>query len=104
MQPFLTSKNPHRQADVALGISTHGFSELSVALGLQPSYVSFGPVFGTKSKSDVGFEAQTVAGVKLWRSLIGDKVPFMVIGGVSKDKAAGIFKEGERVRRAKRRA
>ena len=62
------------KADVALGISTHGFAELSVALGLRPSYVSFGPVFGTKSKSDVGFEDQGVAGVRLWRSLIGPKV------------------------------
>ena len=34
-------------------------------MGLRPSYVSFGPIFGTKSKTDVGFEAQMIPGVKV---------------------------------------
>ena len=32
--------------------------------------------------------------MQLWRSLIGPKIPFMVIGGVTKDKAADMFREG----------
>jgi thiamine-phosphate diphosphorylase len=38
-------------ANMALGISTHSYGELSAALGVKPSYISLGPVFATSSKN-----------------------------------------------------
>jgi hydroxymethylpyrimidine kinase / phosphomethylpyrimidine kinase / thiamine-phosphate diphosphorylase len=40
-----------RNANMALGISTHSYGELAAALGVRPSYISLGPVFATTSKS-----------------------------------------------------
>jgi hydroxymethylpyrimidine kinase/phosphomethylpyrimidine kinase/thiamine-phosphate diphosphorylase len=36
-----------RAKNMALGISTHAYGELSAALGVKPSYISLGPVFAT---------------------------------------------------------
>ena len=40
-----------RDAGLALGILTHSYAELLVALGLAPSYVSLGPIYPTSSTS-----------------------------------------------------
>jgi hydroxymethylpyrimidine kinase / phosphomethylpyrimidine kinase / thiamine-phosphate diphosphorylase len=40
-----------RNANMALGLSTHSYGELAAALGVRPSYISLGPVFATTSKS-----------------------------------------------------
>ncbi len=37
--------------NIALGVSSHTYAELSVAMSVQPSYISLGPVFGTTSKN-----------------------------------------------------
>jgi thiamine-phosphate diphosphorylase len=37
--------------NIALGISSHTYAELSVAMSVQPSYISLGPVFSTTSKN-----------------------------------------------------
>merc|ERR1740139_1370701 len=66
---------------IALGLSTHSFAELSVALGLNPSYVSLGPIFQTKSKM-VAFEPQGCQTIKRWRALIPKDIPLVVIGGI----------------------
>jgi len=71
-----------REAQLALGISTHSFGELSVASALRPSYISLGPIYDTTSK-DVNFEAQTVDTVRKWRELVGDDVPLVGIGGIN---------------------
>jgi hydroxymethylpyrimidine kinase / phosphomethylpyrimidine kinase / thiamine-phosphate diphosphorylase len=67
---------------MALGISTHSFGELSVALGMQPSYISVGPIFATSSKK-VAFDPQGLSVVALWRSLIPEHIPLVVIGGIN---------------------
>ncbi len=71
-----------RDAGLAMGISTHSYAELAVALGLGPSYVSLGPIFATKSK-DVAFEAQGIDQCKNIRNLVGPEIPFVGIGGIS---------------------
>lgn len=66
---------------VALGLSTHSFAELSVALGLSPSYISLGPIFATTSKK-VQFDPQGLETVRKWRNLIPPTIPLVVIGGI----------------------
>lgn len=70
-----------REGGLALGISTHSYAELAVACGIGPSYISLGPVFGTKSK-DVGFRPQGLETVGVWRRLIDKGVPLVAIGGI----------------------
>lgn len=70
-----------RSAGMALGISTHSFGELSVALGIKPTYISLGPIYDTTSKNVI-FEAQGVNTVRKWRELIGEDIPLVGIGGI----------------------
>lgn len=91
-----------RSANLALGISTHSYAELSVAMGLKPSYISLGPIYPTRSKN-VDFEPQGVATVEVWRRLMGlliddgtgvcggggQEVPLVVIGGIGNGEKVG---------------
>ena len=70
-----------READVALGISTHSYGELAVTLGIRPTYISLGPVYATQSKK-VGFDAQGLNMVAKWRQLVPPDTPLVVIGGI----------------------
>jgi hydroxymethylpyrimidine kinase / phosphomethylpyrimidine kinase / thiamine-phosphate diphosphorylase len=72
---------------LALGVSTHSFGELAVALGVQPSYISLGPIFATSSKR-VDFDPQGLAVVQKWRQLIPSNVPLVVIGGINTGERA----------------
>mmetsp|Transcript_41333 Transcript_41333/g.125099 ORF Transcript_41333/g.125099 Transcript_41333/m.125099 type:complete len:591 (-) Transcript_41333:111-1883(-) len=72
---------------MALGISTHSYAELAAALGVKPSYISLGPVFGTLSKN-VAFDPQGLATVYKWRDLIDPCVPLVAIGGISNPSLA----------------
>jgi hydroxymethylpyrimidine kinase / phosphomethylpyrimidine kinase / thiamine-phosphate diphosphorylase len=71
-----------KSSGMALGISTHSYGELAVALGVKPSYISMGPVFATSSK-DVAFDPQGLETVKKWRQLIPPLVPLVTIGGIN---------------------
>lgn len=71
-----------RSKGLALGISTHSYAELAAAFGIQPSYISLGPVFDTTSKN-VAFEPQGLATVRKWRELIGHEIPLVAIGGIN---------------------
>ena len=82
-----------RTAGLGLGISTHGYAELSLAKSLQPSYVAIGPVFATKSK---GTEArpQGVRVIRLWRQLLGKNIPLVAIGGIEGDRVSVCLEAG----------
>lgn len=67
---------------MALGISTHSYAELATAVGVKPSYISLGPVFGTLSKN-VAFDPQGLATVYKWRELVDPSIPLVAIGGIS---------------------
>mmetsp|Transcript_9995 Transcript_9995/g.13198 ORF Transcript_9995/g.13198 Transcript_9995/m.13198 type:complete len:578 (+) Transcript_9995:91-1824(+) len=83
-----------RKKNMALGISTHSFGELAVALGLKPSYISLGPVFTTSSKK-VGFDPQGLDTVRKWRQLVPPNVPLVAIGGIGDETvAASVRKAG----------
>lgn len=77
---------------LALGISTHSYAELSAALGIKPSYISLGPVFGTSSK-DVAFTQQGLATVAKWRQLIYPDVPLVAIGGIGNAETAKLVRD-----------
>ena len=81
-----------RKNNIALGISSHSYGELAAALGVNPSYISLGPVFGTSSKK-VAFDPQGLSIVRKWRQLIPPDVPFVTIGGISDSKRATQNKE-----------
>jgi thiamine-phosphate diphosphorylase len=78
--------------NLALGISTHSYGELAVALGVNPSYISLGPVFGTSSKK-VAFDPQGLAIVARWRQLIPSDIPLITIGGIGDPDTARQNKE-----------
>ena len=73
--------------NLALGVSTHSYGELAAALGVNPSYISLGPIFGTSSKN-VDFDPQGLSTVAKWRELIPSDVPLVTIGGIGDSKTA----------------
>jgi thiamine-phosphate diphosphorylase len=81
-----------RKNNVALGVSTHSYGELAAALGVNPSYISMGPVLGTTSKK-VAFDPQGLSTVHKWRQLIPPSTPFVTIGGISDSAKAKLNKE-----------
>ena len=81
-----------RSASLAFGVSTHSYSELAAAMGVQPSYISLGPVFATTSK-DVKFDPQGLETVHQWRSLMPPNIPLIAIGGIGDSNVARIVKE-----------
>ena len=68
--------------NMALGISTHTYGELSAALGIVPSYISLGPIFATGSKK-VQFEPQGLNTIRQWRQLVPPDIPLVAIGGIN---------------------
>jgi thiamine-phosphate diphosphorylase len=72
---------------MALGVSTHSYGELAVALGVKPTYISMGPVFATSSKK-VEFDPQGLDTVRQWRQLIPPFIPFVTIGGINDVESA----------------
>ena len=77
---------------MALGISTHSYAELSAAMGVRPSYISLGPVFGTKSKN-VAFDPQGLATVFKWQELLDPDMPLVAIGGINDQDTASKVKD-----------
>ena len=77
---------------MAFGVSTHSYGELAVALGVEPTYISMGPVFATSSKK-VGFHPQGLETVRKWRQLINPSIPFVTIGGINSLETARANKE-----------
>jgi len=81
-----------RSAGLAFGISTHSYSELAAALGVNPSYISLGPVFATTSK-DVNFDPQGLETVHQWRALMPPEIPLVAIGGIGNADVAKVVRE-----------
>lgn len=73
-------------SSLAVGVSTHTETQLREALATRPTYVAFGPVFGTTSKVRpdpiVGLE-----GVRMAAALADEaQVPLVVIGGIDRSR------------------
>ncbi len=81
-----------RRAGIKLGLSTHDEAELARALETAPDYVALGPIYPTILKK-MAFAPQGLARVGAWKRKIGS-VPLVAIGGISLERAQGVFEAG----------
>jgi thiamine-phosphate pyrophosphorylase len=81
-----------RKAGIKIGVSTHDHVELDRALGLNPDYIAFGPIYPTILKK-MKWHEQGLDRLAEWRRLVGD-IPLVGIGGLSVARAPGVFKAG----------
>ena len=81
-----------RKAGLKLGISSHDEPELERALAAGPDYVALGPVYPTILKQ-MRFGPQGLERVTEWKRRIGD-LPLVGIGGISLERAPGVFEAG----------
>lgn len=81
-----------RRAGLRLGVSTHDDGELDRALSTRPDYVALGPVYPTILKK-MPWAPQGLERVGAWKRKVGD-VPLVGIGGISLERAAGVFAAG----------
>ncbi|MDP2682224.1 MAG: thiamine phosphate synthase [Deltaproteobacteria bacterium] len=74
-----------------IGYSTHNIREARAAKKLPVDYISFGPIFATKTKED----AQTPKGLKgLDEIMKAVKIPIVAIGGITETNMAHVLKQG----------
>lgn len=73
--------------ELSVGVSTHTLDELDRALAERPTYVAFGPVFGTASKANheptVGLAGLAAAHERAARA----GIPLVAIGGIDLERA-----------------
>ena len=81
-----------RRAGLRLGISTHSWHELARAHGVRPSYLAFGPIFPTTTKT-MGFQPQGLDRLRRW-SRLADGYPQVAIGGIDSSNAAAVMAQG----------
>lgn len=81
-----------RAANMRLGLSTHDDDELERALSYDPAYVALGPVYPTILKK-MKWTEQGLERVTDWKNHVGD-TPLVGIGGMSVERAAGVFDAG----------
>ena len=81
-----------RKAGLKLGISSHDEPELERALAAKPDYVALGPVYPTILKA-MRFGPQGLERLGEWKRRIGE-LPLVGIGGISLERAPGVFEAG----------
>ncbi len=81
-----------RAAGLKMGVSTHDDDELERVLAMQPDYVALGPVYPTILKK-MKWHQQGLPRVTEWKARVGD-VPLVGIGGMSVERAPGVFEAG----------
>lgn len=81
-----------RKAGLRLGVSSHDEAELDRALATQPDYVALGPVYPTILKA-MKWDPQGLDRVTEWKRRLG-AIPLVGIGGISLERAAGVFAAG----------
>lgn len=81
-----------RKAGLKLGVSSHDEAELERALATQPDYVALGPVYPTILKQ-MRFGPQGLERLTDWKRRIG-VLPLVGIGGISLERAEGVFESG----------
>jgi thiamine-phosphate pyrophosphorylase len=80
-----------RRAGLKLGLSTHSHEELDRALSEDPDYVALGPVYETKLKV-MPWAPQGLERLTEWKALA--KRPLVAIGGITLERAPGVFAAG----------
>ena len=78
-------------AGLRLGISTHCFTEVDIALRVNPSYLAYGPVYPTTSKP-MPYVPQGLSQLKIWAERLS--IPLVAIGGISLARLAAVKATG----------
>jgi len=79
-------------AGLRLGISTHNLFEISVSLGIQPSYYALGHIFATQTKVMPGCP-QGLSKLAQQARLLRD-YPTVAIGGINRSNAERVLATG----------
>ncbi|KAF1056250.1 MAG: Thiamine-phosphate synthase [Burkholderia gladioli] len=80
-------------AGLRLGLSSHGYYEMLVALRMRPSYLALGPVYATATKA-VAAPPQGLARIARYARFAGRRAPLVAIGGVSAERLPGVIATG----------
>ena len=80
-----------RDHGLAIGITASSHHEAAVAMAAAPSYISFGPVFETKSKA---LQKRPLGILRLARLCEGLVVPALAIGGINASNLAAVMGTG----------
>jgi thiamine-phosphate pyrophosphorylase len=81
-----------RRAGIKLGLSTHDDAELERSRACSPDYIALGPIYPTTLKQ-MPWPAQGLDRLREWKRRIG-AVPLVAIGGLTPERAPGIFAAG----------
>jgi thiamine-phosphate pyrophosphorylase len=82
------------QAGMRLGLSTHGYYEMLRALHFRPSYLAFGAIFPTGTKT-VATAPQGLARLDRYVRLLGNAhVPLVAIGGIDLARLPAVLATG----------
>lgn len=77
--------------DAIIGVSTHNPTEAAVAQKNGADYISFGPIFPTRTKKD----AHSPQGLSALRRLSNmSALPIVAIGGITSENVADVFSHG----------
>ncbi|RKP44024.1 thiamine phosphate synthase [Trinickia fusca] len=76
-----------------LGLSTHGYYEMLRALHFRPSYLAFGAVFATTTKT-LATAPQGLARLARYVRLVEGVVPLVAIGGIDLTTLPGVLATG----------
>ena len=80
-------------AGVRLGLSSHGYYEVLVALHFRPSYIAFGAIFATATKA-MPTAPQGLARLARYVRLLDSVVPLVAIGGIDGDVLPDVLATG----------
>lgn len=79
---------------LAIGISTHNTRQVMSAIAARPAYIAYGPVFATTTKENPDPVQGLDALLEAVSLAIAAKIPVVAIGGVTPDRAFGLFATG----------
>jgi thiamine-phosphate pyrophosphorylase len=80
-------------AGVRLGLSTHGYYEMLIALHFRPSYIALGAVFPTTTKV-MPTAPQGLRRLARYVRLLDDVVPLVAIGGIDQQVLPQVLATG----------
>lgn len=81
------------EAGLRLGVSTHGYYEILLALAVAPSYLAIGSIFPTSTKL-VSSVPQGLRRLSLYQRLLEGIVPTVAIGGIDANRLPDVLGTG----------
>ncbi|PKG58954.1 thiamine phosphate synthase, partial [Shewanella sp. GutDb-MelDb] len=81
------------EADIALGLSSHSYFEILLAMQHQPSYIAFGHIFPTTTKQ-MPSAPQGLSKLARYVDLMQGELPIVAIGGIDAGNLAAVKASG----------